>query len=293
VQVHPLVVPETPPLLPASPALLSLRDVHYAYADGTRALRGVSLDIRKGEYVVLVGQNGAGKTTLVKHFLHLLEATQGRVLLEGQDVTHFTVSELAQRVGFVAQNPDNQIFASTVESEVAFALQNLGLGKAEVSDRVEASLNEMGLLECRSWHPLSLPKGDRARVVIAAVLAMRPEVLIFDEPTTGQDYVGARRILDVSRQLHQAGKTVIVITHHLHLMPGYAERVVVMGKGVILLDAPIREAYHNKAVLERTFLAPPQIVSFAQHIAQREGLALPALTPEELASCFTLAGEKR
>ena len=276
-----------------APPLLSARDVEYTYPDGTRALRGVSLDVREGEYLVVVGQNGAGKTTLAKLFLHLLEPTAGEVRLAGRDVTDLPVSELARRVGFVAQNPDHQIFCTSVEAEVGFALRNLGMAEAELGERIEESLRVMGLSEHRASHPLSLPKGDRARVVIAAVLAMRPDILIFDEPTTGQDYVGATRILDVSRRLHQAGKTVIVITHQLYLMPGYADRVIVMGKGEILLDAPIRTAFHRNALLQRTFLSPPQIVRFAQRIASREGQSLPILTPEELVGHMTVRRNNR
>jgi energy-coupling factor transporter ATP-binding protein EcfA2 len=271
---------------PQSPIALSALDVEHIYPDGTKALDGVTLDVREGEYVVIVGQNGAGKTTLVKHFLHLLEPSAGTVLLDGQDVKDIQVSEIAQRVGFVAQNPDTQIFNTTVEAEVGFALRNLGIEGAKLAERVDKSLDQMGLSHLRTWHPLSLAKGDRARVVIAAVLAMQPDVLIFDEPTTGQDYLGARRILDVSRQLHQAGKTIIVITHHLYLMPGYAERVVVMGKGITLLDAPIRQAFHETELLQRSFLAPPQIVQFAHWIAASRGMELPVLNPEELASCI-------
>jgi len=280
---------------PSKPVLLSTQDVEYIYPDGTKALRGISLDIRKGEYVVIVGQNGAGKTTLAKHFLHLLEPTAGRVLIDGQDVSTLNVSDLAQRIGFVSQNPDNQIFSTTVEDEVAFALRHLGIRGTELNERVEESLHIMGLSAQRARHPLSLPKGDRARVVIAAVLAMQPDILIFDEPTTGQDYQGATRILDVSRKLHRAGKTVIVITHHLYLMPDYAERVIVMGKGVIVLDAPIRKAFHEVALLRSTYLMPPQIVLLAQHIEACEKAAFPQkwqkhalsiLTPHELATCI-------
>ena len=148
------------------------------------------------------------------------------------------------------------------------------------------SLEAMGLLDVRKAHPLSLPKGDRARVVIAAILAMQPEIIIFDEPTTGQDYRGAKYILDVSRQLHQMGKTVIVITHHLYLMPEYAERVIVMGKGTILLDAPIREAYHQTDLLRSTFLTPPQAVLLAQYLGGQDGRDYALLTPEEVAGCF-------
>jgi len=265
--------------------LLEMREVTYTYPDGTQALRDVSMNVHQGEYLMIVGQNGAGKTTLVKHFLHLLEPSAGQVLLDGRDVRQLTVSDLARRIGFISQNPDNQIFGTSVEDEVAFAPRNLGLRGPDLQERVDESLTAMGLTAQRRLHPLALPQGDRARVVIAAVLAMRPEILIFDEPTTGQDDTGAQRILDVSRQLHHMGKTVIVVTHHLHLMPGYAERAIVMGKGVIVLDAPIRQALHATDVLHSTYLIPPQIVQLAQYIAQRMGVTLPILTPEELAAC--------
>lgn len=266
--------------------LLSVRDLHHTYPDGTEALRGVSLDIHKGEYVLIIGQNGAGKTTLVKHFLSLLQPTSGIVAVGGVDSRMLAASELARRIGYVAQNPDAQIFNSTVGDEVAFALRNLHYPVQEVEARTVEGLQAMGLLEVRSQHPLSLPKGDRARIVIAAVLAMRPEALVFDEPTTGQDFSGARYILDISRQLHESGKTVIVITHHLYLMPEYAQRVIVMGRGTILLDAPIRTAYHQVELLRSTFLNPPQAVLLARHLGQQEGKDLPLLTPREVADCF-------
>jgi energy-coupling factor transport system ATP-binding protein len=251
----------------------------------------VSLDIHAGEYVLIIGQNGAGKTTLVKHFVKLLEPTEGIVTVDGVDTRELTLSGLARRIGYVAQNPDNQIFGKTVGEEVSFAPVNLDYPPEEVEARTVESLEAMGLLEVRDAHPLSLPKGDRARVVVAAILAMRPEIIIFDEPTTGQDYRGAKYILDVSRQLHQMGKTVVVITHHLYLMPEYAERVVVMGKGTILLDAPIREAYHQTDLLRSTFLSPPQAVLLAQHLGRGDGRAYALLTPEEVAGCMAGGAE--
>jgi energy-coupling factor transport system ATP-binding protein len=293
-QVVPAQVQSESPVRSGEP-LLSVRDLQHTYPDGTEALRGVSLDIHRGEYVLIIGQNGAGKTTLVKHFLSLLQPTAGTsprnggagtVVIGGTDSRQLAASELARRIGYVAQNPDDQIFNSTVGDEVAFALRNLRYPVQEVEARTMEGLQAMGLLEVRDQHPLSLPKGDRARIVIAAILAMKPEVLIFDEPTTGQDFRGARHILDISEQLHKAGKTVIVITHHLYLMPEYAQRVIVMGKGTILLDAPIRTAYHQVELLRSTFLNPPQAVLLARHLGQREGKALPLLTPREVADCF-------
>jgi energy-coupling factor transporter ATP-binding protein EcfA2 len=266
--------------------LLSVKNLRHFYPDGTEALKGVSLDVQEGEYLLVVGQNGAGKTTLVKHFLSLLLPTEGIVEIGGVDSRQLAVSDLAKRIGYIAQNPDSQIFSTTVGEEVSFALTNLGYSKHEIEARTAESLNAMGLLELRDRHPLSLAKGDRARIVIAAILAMQPDTIIFDEPTTGQDYQGARYILDISRKLHQMGKTVIVITHHLYLMPDYAERVIVMGRGTILLDAPIREAYHQVELLRSAFLSPPQAVLLARHLSQLEGRPFPLLTPAEVANCF-------
>ena len=287
-RVYPVQVPKNTPtsLVRDSAPLLSAQALTHVYDGGAEALHSVSLDIHAGDYVLIVGQNGAGKSTLVKHFLRLLQPTSGRVLVEGVDTRDLTTSALAQRIGYVAQNPDHQIFNATVEAEVAFALNNLGYARAEVAARTEESLAAMGLLDCRRLHPLALPKGDRARVVIAAILAMKPDVIILDEPTTGQDDQGARHILDISDRLHTMGKTVIVITHHLYLMPAYAERVVVMGKGTILLDAPIREAYHAVDTLASTYLTPPQAVLLARALEDELRTEFPLLTPEEVAACF-------
>ena len=282
-----------PPAAPPTPRpvlgepLLAARDLHHVYNDGTHALRGITLDIRAGEYVLIIGQNGAGKSTLVKHFLKLLEPTRGDARVGGTSTRDLSVSGLARRIGYVAQNPDSQIFNATVADEVAFALKNLKYPQAEVDARVDESLQAMGLRAARDQHPLALPRGDRARVVIAAILAMRPDVIIFDEPTTGQDYRGARYILDISRELHQMGKTVIIITHHLYLMPEYAERVLVMGKGTLLLDAPIRRAYHAIDLLRATYLTPPQAVFLARALRASDAGAgdYPLLTPDEVAAC--------
>ena len=270
------------------PPVLSVKNLRHTYDDGTEALKNISLDVYEGEYVLIVGQNGAGKSTLVKHFLNLLKPTAGKVLVRDRDTRELSVSELAQSIGYLAQNPDNQIFNTTVEKEVAFALPFLGYDSEAVKQETSRSLKAMQLWEHRNSHPLSLPKGERGRIVIAALLAMNPEIIIFDEPTTGQDYQGASSILDVSRQLHQMGKTVIVITHHLYLMPDYADRAIVMGKGTILLDAPLRQAYHQTDLLESTYLTPPQSVALSQNLSKISDEEYPLITPKEFANCFTV-----
>jgi energy-coupling factor transport system ATP-binding protein len=267
--------------------LLSVKDLAHVYPDGTKALHGVSLDIREGEYVLIIGQNGAGKSTLVKHFLNLLQPTEGSVKVSGVNTVEMSVSDLARRIGYVAQNPDNQIFNTSVRAEIEFALKNLDFDPKEIEARTNESLKAMGLVGVQDQHPLSLPKGDRARVVIGAILAMKPEIIIFDEPTTGQDFRGAQYILDISRDLHRAGKTVIVITHHLYLMPEYAERVIVMGKGTLLLNQDIRTAFHAKDILQSTFLTAPQAVHLTQEIQQLNGNFPCLLTPEEIANYLT------
>ncbi|MGF1570764.1 MAG: ABC transporter ATP-binding protein [Nodosilinea sp.] len=284
--------PEFPAPSPSPPPpILSVQNLTHVYANGTAALRGVSMDIHPGEYVLIVGQNGAGKSTLVKHFLNLLQPTAGTVRVGDLDTRRRSVSDLARSIGYLAQNPDNQIFNTTVEKEVAFALPYLGYSTQAIQQESLKALKAMGLWRDRQAHPLSLPKGKRSRIVIAALLAMQPDIIIFDEPTTGQDYQGAQAILNVSRQLHQMGKTVIVITHHLYLMPAYAQRAIVMGQGTILLDAPLRQAFHQSALLQSTFLVPPQSVLLAQELSRLSGQTYPLITPAEVASCFSAASE--
>ncbi len=277
-----------PPLLPqeALPAdpMISVRNLIYSYEGCAPALNDVTLDIHAGEYVLLVGQNGAGKSTLVRHCVGLLRPERGTVCVNGRDTREWALSDLACRLGYVAQNPDNQLFCATVADEVAFALQYRGYARGEIADRVAESLAAMGLAAYGARHPLSLPRGDRARVVIAAILAMQPDALIFDEPTTGQDADGAQRILDVSRELHRQGKTIVVVTHHLHLAPP-AARVIVMGRGVVLRDAPARVVFHDVETLRQTYLEPPQAVMLARALfPERDGGGL--LTPEEIAQCL-------
>lgn len=287
---QPVSYPNGQPAPSPNEVVLQTKNLHYTYEDGTTALMGVTVDIRRGEYVAIVGQNGGGKSTLVRHFLHLLTATSGQVHVFGRDVTGYQVSELAQHIGYVSQNPDNQIFSDTVEREVGFALTNLRYPKDEVRQRVTTVLKEMKLDWAATHHPLTLSKGDRSRIVVAAILAMQPEVLIFDEPTTGQDYVGAQAILDLTRELHWAGKTVIVITHHLYLLPGYAERLLVMGKGQLLLDAPLRQAFYETTKLRETFLTAPQVVRLAEAIQLDHLPRLYPLTAEELAVSLKVQG---
>jgi energy-coupling factor transporter ATP-binding protein EcfA2 len=266
--------------------LISARDIYFTYPDGTEALTGVSLDIHAGEAVAIIGQNGGGKSTLVKHFVRLLKQTSGDLKIFGKDADVYSVSELAQRIGFVYQNPDAQIFCKSVEEEVGFGPVNQLDDVEEVKRRVKAALAEMDLEQFKDEHPLALSKGDRERVAVAAILAMNPEVIIFDEPTTGQDKLGAQHIIEAIDRLHKQGRTIVIITHHLHLLPGYVDRVVLLGDGKILRDAPLREVFNDFDVLRQTYLSPPQIVEFAHEIDRMGSASTSALTVEETINLF-------
>ncbi len=259
--------------------LLALERLRQVYPDGTAALRGVTAEIQRGDYLLIVGQNGAGKSTLLKVLLGLLKPSGGEVRLDGRPLGEVPAAERARRIGYVPQNADRQLFCATVEAEVAFALERTPLAPAEKARRVEAALADLRLGAQRNAHPFALSKGDRVRVALAAALVAEPEILVFDEPTTGQDRAGAEALLALTARLHAAGRTIVVVTHHLPLLAPYAERVWVLGEGVLLRDAPVREAFHDFAALERTFLQPPAAAVLAR--ASHPGNF--AVTPEEWA----------
>ncbi len=263
-----------------APPLLSLERLSHVYPDGTVALRGLTAEIRRGDYLLIVGQNGGGKSTLLKILLGLLQPTGGQVRLDGRRLAEIPAAQRARRIGYVPQNADRQLFCPTVEAEVAFALERSALSPEEKARRVDTALADLRLGEQRGAHPFALSKGDRVRVALAAVLVAEPEILVFDEPTTGQDWAGAEALLALTGRLHAAGRTIVVVTHHLPLLAPYAERVWIMGEGVLLRDAPVREAFHDFPALTRTFLQPPPAAVLARATDPRNF----AVTPEEWAA---------
>lgn len=232
------------------------------------ALRSVNLKIRKGEMIGIIGQNGSGKTTLVKQFLKLLKPTQGQVLFKGRDITKFTTGQLSTSIGLVLQNPDEQLFTISCRQEVEFGLRNLKLPEDEIQRRVDESLGFVGLEEQKEVFPFRLSFGDRRSLTVAAVIAMRPEVVIMDEPTTAQDYLGRHRIAKLGKKLNAAGHTVIMITHDMNLVTQYADRTVVMGNGEILLDGPTEKVFTEVEILKKTFIKPPPISLLARELEQ-------------------------
>ncbi|MEM1565803.1 MAG: ATP-binding cassette domain-containing protein [Candidatus Bathyarchaeia archaeon] len=239
--------------------MIEVQDVYFTYPSGVEALKGVSLTIRDGEFVAIMGENGAGKTTLVKHFNGLLKPTKGRVLVDGVETTKVSVATLARKVGFVFQNPDHQLFCETVEEEIAFALKNFGFSQDVIEKRVEWALNLLGLSQYRKTSPFMLSGGERKRVALASVLAWDPKILILDEPTIGQDYQQKEKLRQFILQMNAQEKTVIVVTHDVEFVAECNPRVVLMRGGKIVADGEARKVLTDPEVLEQASLVPPQI----------------------------------
>jgi energy-coupling factor transport system ATP-binding protein len=263
-----------------APLGLDVRDLRYRYPGGIEALRGVSLTIEPGERVAIVGQNGSGKTTLVKHLNGLLRPDSGTVAIGGRDLGQRAVSEVAADVGFVFQNPDEQLFNSRVEQEVGFGPRNLRLEPTQIARLVENALRQVGLTDERSTNPYDLGYSLRKLVALASVLAMEPPVLVLDEPTTGQDGPGVRRVGAIVDAWAAADRTVIAVSHDMEFVARHFRRVVVMRQGEIVLDAPPDHVFapDNAALLASTGLLPPP----AARIAARLGLAQASLDAASL-----------
>jgi energy-coupling factor transporter ATP-binding protein EcfA2 len=276
------VMPETADSKPFS---IQVEHLDYVYQPlDVHAVKDVSFNIRQGEFVALIGQNGSGKTTVLKNLLGLLRPTDGKVIVAGQDTQITAVAEMARHVGFVLQNPDQQLFADAVEDEVAYGPKNLKLEKELVEKRVTDSLQLVGLTDKRKEFPPALSKGDRAKVVIDSALALDPSIIILDEPTTGQDYKGCHQIMQIAQSLHAQGRTVVFVTHHMALVAEYAERVIVLCGGKVILDDVTGEVFARPEVVRQAYIIPPQITELGQALPPDLGLPRTPLTVETMSA---------
>ncbi|WP_299028942.1 energy-coupling factor transporter ATPase [uncultured Thermanaerothrix sp.] len=259
--------------------LIRCENLQFAYPNGTRALKGIDLEIRRGEIVAIVGQNGSGKTTLVKHFNGLLMPTDGQIWVDGRTTREQGVFELGHKVGYVFQNPDHQIFSNTVYDEVAFTLRLRKVDEKTIRQAVTEALDAVGLAGYENADPFSLTKSGRQRVAVASVLAAKPEILILDEPTTGLDYNEQRSMMNLVRRLNENGSTIIFVTHHMWVVAEYAHRVYVMKDGQIYLQGTTREVFSHDQELVDAYLRPPMHVTFANRLGKT------LLTVDELVAC--------
>jgi len=239
--------------------LIKVEGLEFSYPGNAFSLKDINLVIREGEFIALLGHNGSGKTTLAKHFNGLLRPSKGKIYYRGENIKDKDITYLAKEIGYVFQNPDDQIFAPTVLDEVCFGLRNLGFSKSEIMHRAGEVLSIVSLEGYEHRDPFSLTKGERQRLAVASVLAVKPKVLILDEPTTGLDYLGQKKMMDLVEDLNKMGHTIIIITHSLRVAVTYAHRAILMHHGRILYDARIRDLFGKESLLREASFSLPEI----------------------------------
>ncbi|GAA2014803.1 ABC transporter ATP-binding protein [Microbacterium ulmi] len=261
------IVPAEPPPPSQTSSVLRFDDVAFSYTRrGRVVLDGVTFDVSAGEFVVLAGRNGAGKSTLLGQISGLLRPRSGRVLLGGRDVAALTVAQIAQTVGFIFQNPNHQLFRDTVEAEVAFGPHCMGWDADRTRAAVDSALARTGLVGMRHRDPDLLSMGYRQRVAVAAVLALDPQLLLLDEPTTGQDEHGLAELMRLVGELNASGVTVVMITHDMSVALAHARRMVVLSSGRLVADGTPADVLADDAVMRGAALVPPPLVELSDRI---------------------------
>lgn len=249
--------------------MIKLDHVSFAYPEQGPSVNDVSFQVEDGEFVAILGANGAGKTTTVRLIDGLIRPTQGRVEINGADTVTSSVSERARRVGFLFQNPDRQICKNTVREEILFGLRTVRgeEGEEALQARCDEVLKDFGF--SGEEEPFSLSRGQRQRVALASILAVEPEILILDEPTTGLDYFECCHIMDRIRRMNEENKvTVIMVCHDMEVVLDYAQRALVMAGGKLLADGPVREVFRNEELMESASILSPQMISLSLRLGE-------------------------
>ncbi len=245
----------------------------FAYTDGTQALGDIALEVRKGEFVGILGSNGSGKTTLLKVMDGLMKEYKGMVLLDGADVRKLSPKQIYQKVGLVFQNPDDQLFAPTVFEDVAFGPQNMGFAQEEIVHRVNSALNavDMDGFAKKSIHNLSF--GQKKRICIAGLLAMGHEILLLDEPTAGLDPMGEYKMMNLLTKLNrEQGVTVVMATHSVDLVPLFLDRLFILSKGQIVRSGPPAEVFTAPEEMAQVKLRLPHIAELIYRLKNEDGM---------------------
>lgn len=257
---------------------IELINVNFKYPNGFLAVEDVCMSFKSGESVAIIGQNGAGKTTTVKMMNNLYKPTSGTVLVNGKDTKKFTTAQISKNVGYVFQNPDDQIFQSNIEKEIKYTLKANNVPEAEANKWFQLAVDLTGLKDYLDHNPYNMPLSTRKLITIASVIAYNPDVIIMDEPTAGQDSFGLKRLSDIIHTLKDLGKTIITITHDMEFVLENFDRVIVMADKKKIADGSARDIFWNFDVMEKAALKPPAICELAS------AMKLPGsvITDEEL-----------
>lgn len=256
---------------------LKISNLHFSYTDEFVVLQGIDLQLQE-ETTAIVGQNGAGKTTFVKLLKGLLQPNRGEILLDGNPIANFTAATLAKFIGLVFQNPNDQIFKNKVINEVMFGPLNIGKGEEVARENAIKALRQVGLENDQENNPYDMSLSERKLVTIASVLAMDAEVIIFDEPTMGQDEAGKETIKGIIYDLKKQGKLVLCILHDMDFAAAVFDRTIVFNQGKVLLDGATRDVFSNASILEAAYLKQPHIMEIAKQLGSRKTI----LTETEL-----------
>ncbi len=236
-----------------------MKNVNFIYPNGTHALKNISLNVDKGEFLAIMGQNGAGKTTLIRTLNGLLRPSKGVIYIEGEDISLKTVATLSKRVGIIFQNPMHQLFSNTIEDELKFSLKNLGLNKEEITVNINTFLEKFNLSKYRDRSPLNLSGGESKKLAIASIICRDPRILVFDEPTLGQDAKEIKFFIDLINHELTKNKTIVVVTHNVEFTIEYVPRTVLMAQGKIIADGPTKDVLSNEILLKESSLIMPQV----------------------------------
>ncbi len=259
-------------------AYLELKEVTFNYPNGFTAVENVSMSFELGVKVAIVGQNGAGKTTTVKMMNGLFKPTSGDVLINGESTKGSTTAQISRKVGYVFQNPDDQIFHSNILNEIKFGPKVLKFSEEKAKEMLDLAINLTELNDYLDENPYNVPLSLRKFITVAAVIAMDTDVLIFDEPTAGQDFEGVQRLTKIIDSLIAMGKTVITITHDMEFVVNNFERVIVMAHKNVLADANVREVFWELDLLEESMLKQPSI----SQVAHNTNLGAKVLNVDEM-----------
>jgi energy-coupling factor transport system ATP-binding protein len=250
------------PLLAGKP-IIEVKNVSYSYIQGAEALRNISLTVCEGELVAILGRNGSGKTTLVRHLIGLIKPEEGKIFVDGKDVARTPTYELAQDVGFCFQNPNHQIVTFKVRDEVIFGLRAHNIPASEYEERIREALEIVDMLDYIDAEVFDLGKGQKQRLALASVLALKPRILIIDEPTTGQDPQMVEGIFSIIKNLNEMGTTVLMITHQMEYAANYAHRAIVLKSGEVTFDGSIQDLISNRSFMEENYLDLPEVTKIA------------------------------
>jgi len=269
-------------MAPKTP-IISISEVSFHYLDGTQALKDINLNIPKGSILSIMGKNGAGKTTLIRTLNGLIRPQRGSIYIKGENISSKSIATLSQKVGIIFQTPSHQLFSSSVEEELKFSLKNLKWKDSQIEEKVNEILEEFNLQKYRERSPLNLSGGEMKKLAIASIICRDPDILIFDEPTLGQDGKEIKFFIDLITREKQKGKTIIIITHNVEFTLEYIPRTILMADGEILADGPTKDLLTNDLLVKEASLIYPQMFLFKAQLLQ-EGISCPEdiITQEQM-----------